>query len=224
MKVEINGEKITLDSTLTIRKWQRLQKDVKTISKTPADILAFYLDKDVNVVKKYPKKPVDMMINYLTTQMQGQKDVILTKTFEFQGVRYGLEMDWGKLTWGAWQDFEILSAENIENNVHHICAILYRPIIKEKGDKYWIKEYDPVDVLERAEIFKDIPVDIWFGSASFFLRIAELYTLDIKNSLASMTKLNRLMMRGWRILPKFLRERLPLDSILHSPSQSQGKI
>lgn len=224
MNVEINGKKIKLDASISIRKYQQLQKDIKTISKTPADILAFYLDKPVDEVKKYPKEPVKLMINYLTNQMQEKKDVIIHRTFEHEGIKYGLENDWGKLSWGAWQDFEILSAENTEQNIHHIMAILYRPIIKEKGDKYTIKEYEPNDIIERAEIFKDIPVDYWFGASNFFLRIAELYTLDIKNSLESMKKINKIILRGWRILPKCLQKRLHIDSILVSPSNSQMKI
>lgn len=224
MNVEINGEKIKLDGSISIRKYQYLQKELKKISKTPADILAFYLDRPVDEIKKYPKEPVKLMINYLTNQMQEKKDVITQKTFEYKGVKYGLENEWGKLSWGAWQDFEILSSENTEQHIHHIMAILYRPVIKEKGDKYIIKEYEPNDVLERAELFKDIPVDYWFGASNFFLRIAELYTLDIKNSLESMKKINKIILRGWRILPKFLQKRLQIDSILVSPSNLQTKI
>ena len=224
MNVEINGEKIKLDTNVSIRKYQQLQREVKKISQSPAEILAFYLDKPVNEVKKYPKEPVKLMINFLTSQLQEKKDVLIQKTFEHNGVKYGLENEWGKLSWGAWQDFEILSSENTDQNIHHIMAILYRPIIKEKGDKYYIKEYEPLDILERSEIFKDIPVEYWFSASSFFLRIAELYTLDIKNSLESMKKMNKIILRGWRILPKWLQKRLPVDSILVSPSNWQGKI
>lgn len=224
MEVTIKGEKIKLEAKLTIRKFQQLHKEVKIISRTPADILAFYLDKPVNEIKKYPKEPVQLMVNFLTAQLQEKKDVVIQKTFEFDGVKYGLELEWGKLSWGAWQDFEILSAQDIEMNIHHIMSILYRPIVKEKGDKYWIKEYEPVDVLERAELFKELPVEYWFGAVNFFLRIAELYTLDIKNSLASMNRMNKLILKAWKKLPGFLRRKLPVDTILLSPSRWQGKM
>ena len=55
----------------------------------------------------------------------------LYNTFEFDGIEYGLENDWTKLSWGAWVDFQVLSSENTQQNIHTIMAILYRPIISK---------------------------------------------------------------------------------------------
>ena len=127
---------------------------------------------------------------------------------------YGFENDWKKLAWGAWQDLEFLSSEDITANIHKILAVLYRPVTEMKDTKYKIEPYDSNTTEERAENFKKIPVKIWFGSAQVFFFISSTYISNIKNTMESQMKFHRLMEKGVKIFPKWLRKRLRLDSIL----------
>ncbi len=224
MELVYGADVITLDDYLTIKKWQALQKDFKTFTKTPADILSFYTGLSVNKIKKLPKDDVNFILSYVTNQLVDVQEDVLVKTFTHNGVTYGVEMEFGKLPWGAWQDFEILSAQDIESNVHKLMAILYRPVISQKGDKYKIVPYEPEEIAERAEEFLELPINYWFGVSGFFLQIAELSITDIKSFLDIQTKMMRWTERGWRMLPKWLQRRLPLDTILHSHLTSLMRI
>ena len=192
--------------------------------KRPGEMLALYLDISLKEMKKLPKNKVDFIEKYIVTEMTKPSSDELILTFKHDGVEYGLENDWSKLAWGAWQDFEILSAENITDNINHIMGILYRPIIETKGTKYKIEPYDEDGVLERKELFKELPVKYWFGASAFFFQIVGLYITDLKNSLTYKTKMNQLAMKGLMILPRFLRPKLPLDTTFNSRSPLRMKI
>jgi hypothetical protein len=57
-----------------------------------------------------------------------------------------------------------------------VMAILYRPITKQKKEKYSIEEYDYLTANKRAKLFRDnLSIDTVNGAASFFLTIATDY-------------------------------------------------
>jgi hypothetical protein len=146
----------------------------------------------------------------------------LPLTFEFKGVKYGLENDWTELPWGAWVDFEVLS-QDIYNNIPQIMAILYRPVISEKNGKYTIAPYKSKDIKERTEIFQELPVKYWITVSGFFLQISYKYVETIKNSLKQTNKLNRMLMTGWGLLPKWVRPKRLQDFIFTSRIPSQKR-
>lgn len=213
-----------VNTDLTISQYQNLIKKQTLLQTDRLELLSFYLDMPKAKIKNLPKNQVDFVLQYITESITKEKSEELIMTFEHDGVVYGLENDWSKLTWGAWSDFEILSAENLTDNIQHIMAILYRPVVWQKGEKYKIKDYDSEDVLERAQLFYSIPVSYWFSASVFFFRIAEQFITDTNNSLKLVNKINRLILMGWMKLPKFLQKKLPLDFILGSPSNSLMKI
>jgi hypothetical protein len=49
--------------------------------------------------------------------------------------------------------------------MHKAMSILYRPITFQRNNKYQIEEYKGVD---NAEVFKNMPLDVAFGSMVFF--------------------------------------------------------
>jgi hypothetical protein len=148
----------------------------------------------------------------------------LYNVFTHNGVEYGLENDWSKLAWGAWMDMEVFSSEKIEENIHLIMSILYRPIVEKKYGKYKISPYKADEIEDRAYEFRQLPIKYWFGASSFFFLTATLYTNNIKSSLTWTNKMNQRIKMGWEILPKWVKKRLPLDTILLSHSTSQGMI
>ena len=114
---------------------------------------------------------------------------------EWNGVFYGYA-NVKQCTLGEWIDLENL-AQDMENNLHKVAAILYRPVTKhnfnsiefgvKQGikmaknkvenvfDWYTIEKYDSSKRKEREEQFKGFPAHIFLGAISFFLSTASLY-------------------------------------------------
>ena len=108
-----------------------------------------------------------------------------------------------KSTLGEYIDIENLS-KDLENNMHKIAAILYRPITvhRFKSFKFAVKQkikmlsnkvenvfdwYDvePYDNQKRKlveEEFKDFPAHIFLGAVSFFLSTVNLYSISTLSS------------------------------------------
>lgn len=224
IELVIDNEIKTINSELTVSQFQKYIKEQDKFNSSPSKMLSLLLDMDEDDVKDLPKNQVDFVLSYVNQKFMEPKQDEIIMTFEHDGVTYGLENDWGKLSWGAWVDIEILSAEKLEENIHHILAILYRPVTKTNGLKYEIEPYASKSVNERKEIFKDLPISIWFSCSSFFFLIAKLYISDINNSLKWIQKMKLLMLRGWMILPKFLQKKVPVDSILRYSMKSRIRI
>lgn len=214
--LKFGDKRIQLQEDLTIKQWRELHKKNINNSKQRTELLSIFTGLDVNELKKLPKDNVNFIETYLReTLLKTEKPNENFVTFEFQGQTYGLENNWSQLTWGAWVDFEILTAENLEQNIPHIMSILFRPVERFDKKGYILKPYDPDDVLKRAELFEELPVKYWWWSSDFFLRAAELYITDTKNSLKLKTKMMKWLIKGKMILPKFLQEKLPLGFTLH---------
>lgn len=110
---------------------------------------------------------------------------------------------------GEYLDLESL-AKDLQNNMHKIAAIFYRPITKHRFnslkfltkqrikianndvedvfDWYEVEEYDSKKRKLREESFKNFPVHIFLGALSFFLTNANQYLNSIAYSQNQMTK------------------------------------
>jgi len=86
-----------------------------------------------------------------------------------------------------------------------------------------LEVFSSEDIEERANEFLTLPVNYWFGVSVFFFITVNLYMKDIESSLTMKNKLNQMIVKGWKILPKWVKRKLPLDSILTLPTNLQGK-
>jgi hypothetical protein len=124
---------------------------------------------------------------------------------EWNGTLYGYS-DIKKMNFGCYIDLESL-CKDLNNNLHKVAAILYRPITKHKFDSlsfmykqkvkmlnnkvenvfdwYEIEKYDSKERVLVEDNFKDFPAFIILGALGFFLSTASLYL----NSIASSEKL-----------------------------------
>lgn len=224
IEIQINDRVVKVQPEITIEQFQRLKRKEDLYKTSPADLLSMLLNVPVNELKDLPLNQMEFVQSYLMSQMteSSLKDE-LYNVFTYDGVEYGLENDWSKLAWGAWMDMEVFSSENIEENIHLIMAILYRPIIERKNGKYKIAPYKADEIEDRAYMFRQLPIKYWFGASSFFFLTATIYTSNIKSSLELTNKTNQMIMKGYQVLPKWVKKRLPLDTILVSHSISQEK-
>jgi hypothetical protein len=127
---------------------------------------------------------------------------------EWDGQLYGYA-HMKQATIGEYMDLEKL-ASGLENNLHKVAAILYRPITKHKFeslefkykqaikmlankvenvfDWYSIEKYDADIRRDREDKFKQFPAHILLGAISFFLSTASLYLARIQYSENKITK------------------------------------
>ena len=224
IEIVIDDKVVEISPDLSIGQFQRLRGNLESYKKDPAQLLSLYLNIPLYQIKDLPVEQVKFVEEYLTqslavSEFKDETNFII----RHKGVEYGLENDWGKLAWGAWMDLEVYSAENIEQNIHKIMAILYRPIKEYKKDRYVLEPYKASEIEDRAEEFLNLPFKYWAGCSSFFLLIASQYMVNMQSSLNTMNRINKLTAMGWKILPKWVQRRLPIDSILISPTTSQMK-
>lgn len=214
----VNGDEvITIPEYLTISMYQKLEKEKELYAQDPKQFICLFTGLNWNEVKNLSPEQVKLIQGFISTKVDFNKETPLVFNFTHNGVEYGLENDWTKLAWGAWIDFEVYSSENILDNIHKIMAVLYRPITNKnpKDHKdYTIEPYDSMTVEKRANEFLTLPITFWMSAANFFFHIVELYISNSKSSLEQKLKMKRLMMKGWRILPKWARRKLQPDFIL----------
>lgn len=219
MEIQLDDRVIEVKPQMTIRQYQKLKDNEELFRSDKGELLAMYLGISLYELKDLPTEQVKFVETYITQQMFENK--IKDEThfmFQHEGVTYGLETEWNKLPWGAWVDLEVYSSKEIEKHIHRIMAILYRPVEStDKKNKYKLVKYKSEQVDERSELFLDLPIQYWFGAASFFFLVGQMYMRNIKSSLSMKIKLNKMIKRGWKILPKWIKRKLPLDSILVSP-------
>jgi len=221
----VGDEVVKLNSELTIGQYQALDSKSQFYKENPHQLISLFTGIPFNDIKNMSMETVKMIQAYLNNKMLKQEKKELVMTFEYLGVEYGLEQHFGTMPFGAWVDFEVYTADNITSNIHKLMAILYRPVTnRKKNGKYTIAPYNSNEIEERAELFRDLPASYWFASSDFFFQVANLYISNIKVSLESKRKMNQLIMKGWKKLPKWLQRKLPPDSILLSFTNSQEKM
>ena len=84
--------------------------------------------------------------------------------FKIGDIEFGFVPNLETISWGEYIDAEKYLGS--WENMHKAMAVLYRPIIKTKGDKYEIMEYE--GTAEFAELMKLTPVSIALGASVFF--------------------------------------------------------
>ena len=84
------------------------------------------------------------------------------------------------MTLGEFVDLETYT-ENLEENLHHILSILYRPVTAKKDDKYRIEDYEPNE--ERSELFKKhLKVEDFNGASVFFYDLGTQLLINSRKS------------------------------------------
>jgi hypothetical protein len=224
IQVQLDEKTINVNTTLTIEKYQKIRSNPIKYSNT-SEILSLYLGIEVEELKDLPVDQIRFVEGILTQHLLAPTVTDIIFTFELDGVTYGLENDWGNMTWGQWTDLEVFSQpDKLEQNIHVILSLLYRPIKIDKGQKYTLEKYKSSEVMERAELFrKKLGVDVWFGCASFFLLISNAYITNIKNSMAMRIRIEKYLKPWRKILPKFLLPKQPQDFIFNSLTSSEMK-
>ncbi|CAB5217994.1 hypothetical protein UFOVP207_52 [uncultured Caudovirales phage] len=109
----------------------------------------------------------------------------LKRTFEIQGVKFGFTNNLEDISFGEYIDLE----SNIVDvqSFHKAMAVMYRPIVEEKGNKYTIEKYT-ADT-NYSELMKYAPLDVALPASVFFWTLGnELLTATLSYLENKMTR------------------------------------
>jgi hypothetical protein len=152
-------------SEVTLEQYQYLME-----IQNPDDDDEFAARKLISVLCKIPLSQV-MYIDYSSAsellakfnQMFSEEKMMYTR-FKLNNVEFGFIPDIEKISFGEYIDCEKYMSS--WKTMHNAMAVLYRPIVKTKGDKYEIEPYEGSATYE--EVMKAMPLSVALGANVFF--------------------------------------------------------
>ena len=179
IKFEIKKKEYELPDVLTIDHYTKIYK-IKDLLEDK-----FYQTKLLSTITGAPNdlllKTNHSQMNYLVEQLLGlfpnNKFPFFDK-FELNGIEYGFIPSWKNMSFGEFVDLDTLmnkKEDEIIENLHIICAIMYRPIVsKKKEHDFIIEDYDVDSMIQRAEMFrKELDVKYVLGGNFFFSKFVK---------------------------------------------------
>jgi hypothetical protein len=131
----------------------------------------------------------------LRKMLEGDKKFV--QRFTLGGKEFGFIPNLEDISSGEYADLDKYISD--WETMHKALAVMYRPIVKTKGDKYEIEPYEGSATY--AEVMKYAPLDVAFGSLVFFYHlgrellkatlnylekeVVELAEMNIQHSLSS---------------------------------------
>ena len=158
------------------------EKNVKVVCilcNVDEETLARFEYRDLKLISKDLSK-------LLNTEPEKDAEKLIKKV-EFNGNKYGFIPNLSTISLGEYIDIEGLSKEPYKN-LNKIMSILYRPIIKEKGSRYLIQEYNPKE--EDWEDFKDFPMMAAYSALNFFFCLSKTLPKSLNKYLRNQTREN----------------------------------
>ncbi len=188
---------------ITIRTYYQLLEILKTEDK----------DKEFQVVQCLTGCPVaelkrlpfqDWMVVWdescLQVETLNQGTDAISPILEFNKTKWGLPPV-QDITVGEFADLEIFFAQKDSGaRLHEVAAMIYRPIVKQKGEQIKVEPYDAEKVPQRAETFLDAPLSVVRSANAFFLQSADSLLRNTADSL--------LQKMGSKTLPQDVQESL----------------
>jgi len=140
-------------------------KDMVTLHTSPSDKVCLMNLCGINRedLLKLPKRLLDEAyehLNELRSQESGQH---LTR-LKLDGKTYGFVNDWEAFSFGEYIDMTAY-AQDVYGNATKMMALLYRPIVIDRGDTYTIEPYTSK---ENHKIFELAPATLFGGAMLFF--------------------------------------------------------
>jgi len=88
----------------------------------------------------------------------------LVRRLSFRGKEYGFVPNLEEMSFGEYIDLDTYLSDM--DMLHKTVGVLYRPIVKEKGDLYEVEPYNGTDG------YSDFPLDVALGATLFFYRLS----------------------------------------------------
>lgn len=150
---------IPLDKYQKLAKVQMDGADDEFIQRT---ILRIFYNVKPDTYEYMTNVDVGYLVNRVLAVLE-EKPTFIPK-FTHNKIEWGFEPNLNKLKYGSFVDLQ-----SVEGDILKMMAILYRPIIKDKGDKYKIETYKGYS--KYMDLLKDMPLSVAVGALSFFLNL-----------------------------------------------------
>lgn len=156
---------------ISLKKWLELQKELVNYQddEEAVNALMFYhlCGLEPEYVRNIPVNSYAEIRNTLASFINNV-ELPLQKFITIDGVEYGFEPNLSQMTYGAYADITSFKELKIDSNWPKIMSILYRPVIKKKGDMYTIEPYKgEIDI----DKWLSVGMHIHFGSLFFFVNL-----------------------------------------------------
>ena len=122
---------------------------------------------ELKEIVKIKQKDILNLTNHFNTLFKS-KNKFKTR-FKIHNVEFGFITDLENITSGEYIDLEKYLQD--VNTLHKAMAVMYRPIVKEKGDKYEIEPYQ--SALNYAEVMQYAPLSIVLAAQVFFWSLGQ---------------------------------------------------
>jgi len=195
---EIKGTEYKLPDYLSIDNYVKIYKVKDFLGERyfQAKLISTITGAEMDDVLLTNHNSMTFLANHLTHLFPSGNYPFIDK-FMFQGVEYGFIPSWKNMSFAEFVDLDTLlnkPVNEIMEQLHIICAIMYRPIIsKKKEHKFEIEPYDPKKMIERAELFRtELDVKYVLGGQFFFSNFVKKYS---ELSPQSLTQKNRSMLK-----------------------------
>lgn len=150
------------------------QKEIEENIDTPINLILKHFYK-IDNPEKLKYDDISNKVYDVSNILNSLNDVKLKTIITLNNNNYGIVPDFQDITLGELYDLE----QNI--TILEQMSILYRPIIKSKGDKYKIEKYS--GKLEKDLFEQNITVEEMVGFANFFLSLSEEFLSYTKKSM-----------------------------------------
>jgi hypothetical protein len=182
IKFKIDGQPYEIPDLINIEDYVKIFK-VKDLFDED-----YFAAKLISIVSGAPLK--DLLdagfdeINYLAAHILNiipkQEEIKFVDKFELNGVKYGFFPNWRDLTFAEFVDMDTISTKSTDellDLLHILTAIMYRPIVIERGEHdYDIEMYDVTTMKKRSELFKkELDVKYILGAQFFFIKFAKRF-------------------------------------------------
>lgn len=128
----------------------------------------------ISIFTKIPYKQIGNIRSEDAERLLNLIDVALATEVEFQNtftlgdIKFGFIPNLDKITL---TEYAMLTTYGVDKDkLHNLMSVLFRPIIKEEGDKYEIMAL--TDDERYAEMLKEMPLNIVNGALVFFWNLA----------------------------------------------------
>ena len=168
-------------SDITIGMYQQFvkinKKKFDSDEERTAELICALCKVELNQLERFKYKDLKYIVKKISKLMDSEiDDKTLVKKVDFKGTKLGLIPNFSAITLGEFVDIENY-CKDAYKNLHNLMSIMYRPIVKEKGEKYSIEEYEPDEF--KADEYLDFPIVASMSSLSFFFHLGKQLKLAL---------------------------------------------
>lgn len=176
------------------------------------DVFSTFLGVSKDAIRKLKLTEVKKVTAHLMGLFEGDKP--LQRTFKMDGVTYGFIPKLDDISLGENDDIQNYIQD--WKTMHRAMAVMFRPIISKKGDKYLIEEYEGSD--KYADKMRNMPLGIALGAMVFFYNLLNDLLNYIPNFIQDRVKSQSHSLENGEAILEYthlLRETLPALTKLH---------